>query len=84
MISMGWRKEIEYKINVGSTPWDKEGAQLFRPLDKGVGGGGGGVSNNIFFRPFGPKFGQKVRGASLLDPSPGSATEYCPTYDLLN
>ena len=41
----------------------RRGAQLFRPLDKGVGGGGGWVLQEyFFFRPFGPKFGPKVRG----------------------
>ena len=68
MISMGWWREIEYKINAGSTPWDKEGAQLSRPLDKGVGGGGVGLQQHFFFGPSGLSLVQKQEGASLLAP----------------
>ena len=42
-----------------------------RPWDKG---GGGGLK--IFFRPFGPHFGIKIRGAGSPGPSPGSATAF--------
>ena len=42
-----------------------------RPKDKG--GGGGGLQ---IFRPLGPQFGPKIRGARTPPgPSPGSATE---------
>ena len=34
-------------------------------------GEGGAVSKKMFFRPFGPQFGLKIRGAG---PFPGSAT----------
>ena len=39
-------------------------------------GGGGAVSKNNFFRPFGPQLGLKIRGGGRapLGPSPGSAT----------
>ena len=41
-----------------------------RPGDKGE----GGRSQKNLFRPFGPQFGLKIRGAPGLSPSPGSAT----------
>ena len=41
-----------------------------RPSDKVWGGGGGGRSQKIVFRPFGPQFGLQIRGG----PSPGSVT----------
>ena len=34
-----------------------------RPLDNGGGGGGGAGLQKKFFRPFGPQFGLKIRGA---------------------
>ena len=49
------------------------GGCLGRPLDKW-----GARSTKNFFRPFGPQFGLKVRGADPrpLGPSPGSATAF--------
>ena len=41
------------EISAGSRPWGK--------------GGGGGLQK-LFFRPFGPPFGLKIRGAPPLDP----------------
>ena len=38
------------------------------PLKKG--GGGGGGLQKIFYRPFGPQFGLKIRGACPLAPPP--------------
>ena len=37
---------------------------------------GGGQSQKFFFRPFGPHFGLKIRGAGSPGPSPGSATAF--------
>ena len=48
------------------------GARLFRPLDKGVGGGGGLPKN--FFRPFEPQFGPKIRAGGPSSLPPGSTT----------
>ena len=52
-----------------------------RPTDKGGGGGhldpevrGSPGLKKIIFRPFGPQFGLKVRGAGPPGPSSGSAT----------
>ena len=46
-----------------------------RPSGKGGRGGGVGAGlPQFFFRPFGPQFGQKVRGAGPPGPSPSSAT----------
>ena len=38
------------------------------------GGGGGGRCPKKIFRPFGPQYGIKIRGAGPPGPSPGSAT----------
>ena len=57
----------------------------FRPSDKGGGGRGGGHPDpdirggswpqKIFFRPFGPHFGLKIRGGQgPPSPFPGSAS----------
>ena len=45
-----------------------------RPPDKEEEGGGRSQKN--IFRPLGPQFGLKTRGAGLPGPSPGSATVY--------
>ena len=60
----------------------------------GVGGGGshpeggGPVTQKIFFRPFGPQFGLKLRGAPPLDPPlqsyPLSNTERAPSKVILD
>ena len=62
--------------SAGSRPWDMEGGggaggvgRSYRPCDKRR----GGVSK-LFFRPFGPYFGLKLRGGRAPPgPSPGSA-----------
>ena len=46
------------------------GARSSRPLGKG----GGGALSKTFFRPFGPQFGLKTKGAGRQGPSAGSAT----------
>ena len=48
--------------------------------DLQIGGGGGHPEPQIrvvgrFFRPFGPQFGPKIRGAGPPGPSSGSATD---------
>ena len=65
-------------------------------LKIGGGGGGGGshpegggpVTQKIFFRPFGPQFGLKLRGAPPLDPPlqsyPLSNTERAPSKVILD
>ena len=45
-----------------------------RPPDKEKEGGGRSQKN--IFRPLGPQFGLKTRGAGLPGPSPGSASVY--------
>ena len=45
-----------------------------RPPDKEEEGGGRSQKN--IFRPLGPQFGLKTRGAGLPGPSPGSASVY--------
>ena len=47
------------------------GARLFRPLDKGV---GGGRSPKKIFRPFEPQFGLKIRAGGPSALPPGSTT----------
>ena len=52
--------------SAGSRPWDMEGGgRSYRPCDKRR--GGGGVSK-LFFRPFGPYFGLKIRGGGAGPP----------------
>ena len=57
---------LEVITSAESRPWDKAG--------------GWGRSPKIFFRPFGPQFGLKMRGgAGPLGPSPGSG---CTTHKI--
>ena len=56
--------------------WRKQKIPLADPDPEIRVGGGTPASKNIFFRPFGPHFGLKIRGGlGPPGPSPGSATE---------
>ena len=50
-------------LEYSSRPSDKEGVRSSWPRDRGR---GGGRSWKIFFRPFGPQFGPKIRGGRPL------------------
>ena len=54
------------------------GGGAAKPRVGGGGGGGGGDEGGglkeIVFRPFGPHFGLKIRGAGPPGPSPGTTT----------
>ena len=62
--------------SAGSRPWDMEegwGGHTDPVISGGGGGSGGGGVSKLFFRPFGPYFGLKIRGgraprAPPLDP----------------
>ena len=61
------RRSFWYRLYVGAVAdrdlQIREGGRSSRPWDKG-----GARTQENFFRPFGPQFGLKVGGASLLDP----------------
>ena len=80
-----WRSDNIFVLvsSGGSRPSDKAGAGHPDPEIRGA-----PASKKIFFRPFGPHFGLKIRGRPRSPgPSPGSATGLDHTFapvDLIN